>query len=182
MGDLQFWLYVIIGVIYLLSRVMKKQSPKTPADLPETRPDKPVTRFDTPPVKPRAPAKTLTFEELLREITESKTEQKPAPPEEEFVNYEDELKDEVQDLEDVNYDYKGDKVAREYAATEQQAFLRRSLEETMRLENTDTTFEKFKVFEQQAQSNPMDRYLVDFNDPDGLKKAIIMSEILQRKF
>lgn len=182
MDDLQFWLYVIIGVIYLLSRVMKKQSPKTPADLPETRPEKPVTRFDAPPAKPRAPAKTLTFEELLREITESKTQQKPAPPEEKYVNYEDDIKDEVQDLEDVNYDYREDTVAKEYAAKEQQAFLRRSLEETMSLESTDTTFEKFKVFEQQAQSNPMDRYLTDFYDPDGLKKALIMSEILQRKF
>jgi hypothetical protein len=28
----------------------------------------------------------------------------------------------------------------------------------------------------------MDRYFTDFYDPEGLKKAIVMSEILQRKF
>jgi hypothetical protein len=183
MGDFQFWLYIIIGVVYLLARMMKKQTPKTPVDLPESQPDKPVTRFEPPPARPRPPSKTLTFEELLREITESKTQQqKPAPPTEEYVDYEEELKDEAQDLEDVNYDYKNDRVAKEYATAEQQAFTRRSLEETMNIKNTDTSFEKFKVFEQQTQANLVDRYLIDFYDPEGLKKAIVMAEILQRKF
>lgn len=182
MGDFQFWLYVIIGVIYLLSRVLKKQSPQNPGDLPETRPDKPATRFEPPPANPKAPSKTLTFEELLREITESRAQQKPAPPEEEYAGYEEDLKDEEQDLEDVDYDYKSDKVAVEYEASKQQAFLRSSLEETLSIKDTDTTFGKFKVFDQETQPNLVDRYLIDFYDTEGLKKAIVMSEILQRKF
>lgn len=183
MGDFQFWIYIIIGVIYLLARMMKKQAPKEPTDFPDARPDQPATRFEPPSAKPRPPSKTLTFEELLREITEAKTPpQKTPPPKEEYVDYDDNLKEEIEDLEDINYDYRNDKVAKEFAAGEQQAFMHRSLEDTMRAENTDTKFEKFKVFEQKAQSNLVDSYLIDFYDPEGLKKAIVMSEILQRKF
>lgn len=181
MGDFQFWLYVLIGVIYLLSRALKKPAQK-PGDLPEVRPDKPETRFEPPPAKPRAPSKVLTFEEMLKEITESKTQPKPTPPEEKYVNYEEDLKDEEQDLEDVDYDYKRDKVAVEYEQAKQQAFLRPSLEDSLSIKDTDTRFEKFKVFAQPDQANLMDRYLVDFYDLEGLKKAIVMSEILQRKF
>ncbi len=183
MDDFQFWLYVIIGVIYLVVRAMKKKAPQEPTDFPDARPEQPATRFDPPTAKPRPPSKTLTFEELLREITESKTQtQEPVVPKEEYVDYDDNLKDEVEDLEDVNYDYRNDKVAREFAAAEQQAFRHRSLEETMNVENTQTKFEKFKVFEQEAQSNLVDSYLSDFYDPEGLKKAIVMSEILKPKF
>lgn len=183
MGDFQFWLYIIIGVIYLVARMMKKQAPKEPTDFPDGRPEQPATRFEPPQAKPRPPAKTLTFEELLREITESKAPpQKTVPPKEEFVDYDEDLKNEVQDLEDVNYDYRNDKVAKEFEAAEQRAFMHRSLEETMSVKDTSTKFEKFKVFEQDRQSNLVDSYLSDFYDPEGLKKAIIMSEILQRKF
>ena len=125
----------------------------------------------------------MTFEELLREITESKTQpQTTTPPKEEYVDYDDNLKDEIEDLEDVNYDYKNDRVAKEFEAAERQAFTHRSLEESMNVKDTDTKFEKFKVFERDAQSNLVNSYLSDFYDPEGLKKAIVMSEILQRKF
>jgi len=183
MGDFQFWLYIIIGVIYLLSRFLKKPQQK-PTDIPDFKPEKSAPRFEPPTVKPSAsPSKMLTFEELLKEITESKTQAKPVvPPQEKYVNYDEELVEEEQDLEDVEYDYKKDKVAVEYEAAKQQAFFRPSLEETLNIKDTDTSFGKFKEFAQQEQSNLMDRYLIDFYDPEGLKKAIVMSEILQRKF
>lgn len=182
MRDFQFWLYIIIGGLYLLSRFIKKSSPK-PTDLPDFNPEKPAPRFEPPTVKPKAsPQKMVTFEELLREITESKTLAKPAPQVPEYTNYEEELVDEEQDLEDVDYDYNKDKVAVEYEEAKQHAFLRPSLEETLNIKDTNTAFGKFKVFEQETQSNVMDRYLTDFYDPEGLKKAIVMSEILQRKF
>lgn len=179
MRDYQIWLYVIIGIIYLLGRFFKKASEK-PKDLGDVQPEKPVKSFDLPTSKPAAsPQKMLTFEELLKEITESKTQPKPQP---EYTNYEEELEDEEQDLEDVNYDYKKDKVAVEYEAAKQHAFVRSSLEETMDVNKTDIKFGKFKVFEAEVQTNLAAKYLSDFYDPEGLKKAIVMSEILQRKF
>jgi hypothetical protein len=179
MRDYQIWLYVIIGIIYLLGRFFKKAAAK-PEDLGEAKPEKPVKSFDLPTAKPTASGqKMLTFEELLKEITESKTQPKPQP---EYTNYEEELADEEQDLEDVNYDYKKDKVAVEYEAAKQHAFVRSSLEETMDVNKTDIKFGKFKVFEAEQQTNLAEKYLSDFYDPEGLKKAVVLSEILQRKF
>jgi predicted DNA binding CopG/RHH family protein len=182
MGDYQFWLYIIIGAIYLLSRFLKKSAPN-PNDVPEARNEKPATRLDpsTTTQKP-SPPKMVTFEDLLREITESKKPAAPQQPSKEYTNYDEELEDEEQDLEDVEYNYNRDKISSEYEDAKQHAFLRPSLEETMNIKDTDTRFEKFKVFDQDTQSNVMDRYLTDFSDFEGLKKAIVMSEILQRKF
>ena len=187
MRDFQFWLYVLIAAIYVLTRFFKKPA-QQPKDIPDFEPEKPVKRFEIPPVKPgAAPSKTLTFEELLKEITASKAQPKPQPKPE-YVDYDEEIeeeipqKDEIEDLEDVDYDYKKDKVAVEYEQAKRQAFLRPSLEETLNIKDTDTRFEKFKVFETDTQSNLVDRYLIDFYDPEGLRKAIVMSEILQRKF
>jgi hypothetical protein len=187
MRDFQVWLYVLIGAIYLLSRFFKKPA-QQPTDVPDFRPEKPVKKFEPPSVKPGAPpSKVLTFEDLLKEITESKVKPKQQP-EPEYVDYDDEIaeeiqeKDEIKDLEDVDYNYKKDKVVVEYEQAKRQAFLRPSLEETLNIKDTDTRFAKFKVFETTTQSNLADRYLTDFYDPEGLKKAIVMSEILQRKF
>ena len=184
MGDFQFWLYVIIGVIYLLTRVFKKSAEK-PQDLPDYDPEKPVRRFEQPTAKPTAsPPRSLTFEELLREITESKKPPRAevTPPREDYVNYDEEVPVEEQDLEDVNYNYRKDKVATQFETAEQHAFSRLSLEETLNIADTDTKFEKFKVFQADQQSNPMDRYLSDFYDLEGLKKAVVLSEILKTKF
>jgi hypothetical protein len=186
MRDFQVWFYVLLGVIYLLSRFLKKPVQEKPKDLPDFRPEKPARRFEQPPVKPgSSPGKMLTFEELLREITEAKTQPNPQPtslPKADVKDYDEEIEEEIQDLEDVEYDYKKDKVAVEYEAAKQQAFLRPSLEETLTLKDTDTRFAKFKVFEAESQPNLIDKYLGDFYDPEGLKKAIVLSEILQRKF
>src|SRR5690349_9802227 len=105
--DLQFWIYVIIAIIYIVSRAMKKADSQ-PKDLPGPRADREVRYDSTPPLeKP----KQLTFEELLREITETKQPQKPAyqpvpQPKAEYVDYDDQIGEEEQNLEDVNYDYR----------------------------------------------------------------------------
>jgi len=187
MRDFQFWLYILIGAIYVLTRFFKKPA-QQPKDVPDFEPEKPAKRFEPPSVKPGAPpSKVLTFEELLKEITESKAKPKPQPKAE-YVDYDDEVaeeiqeKEEIKDLEDVEYNYKKDKVVVEYEEAKRQAFLRPSLEETLNIKDIDTRFAKFKVFETATQSNLVERYLTDLYDPEGLKKAIVMSEILQRKF
>lgn len=181
MRDFQFWLYIIVGAIYLLSRFLKKPAQK-PNDVPDYRPEKPAPRYEQPSVKPGAsPSRALTFEELLREITQSKTEVKPQPKTE-YVNYDDEIEEEEKDLEDVNYNYRKDKVVTEYEDAKNHAFSRSSLEETMHVSDTDMKFGKFKIFDQESQPDLVGKYLRDFYDPEGLKKAIVLSEILQRKF
>ncbi|HEY9047792.1 MAG TPA: hypothetical protein VIN08_17920 [Ohtaekwangia sp.] len=182
MRDFQFWLYVIIGAIYLLGRLRKK--PEQQQDIPSGNPEKPARQFELPTAKP-APAreaKPLTFEELLKEITESKTSSQEKPIQE-YVDYDDVLEEEEKDLEDVEYSYrKQDNIYEVYDEAKRQAFNRPSLEETMKIEDTVVKYEKFKMFEQQQSRDLVQQYLADFKDPDGLKKAVVMSEILQRKF
>lgn len=180
--DLQYWIYVIIGIIYLVSRVMKKAE-NQPKDIPDQRPGRPVRHDRTPPVeKP----KQLTFEELLKEITEAKQPRKPVyetvAPVEDVIDYDDQIEEEAQDLEKIEDYRKKDTIYKTYEDAKRQAFVRPSLEETLNVRDTNMSFGKFKEFEQEKKRNLLDEYITDFQDPEGLKKAVVMSEILKRKF
>lgn len=175
MDSFQFWLYVIIGVVYLLSRLRKKSK-----EQPEGRPnaEREVQTGGTIPPGRTVPPKTLSFEDLLREITEAKM-----PKQEPVVDYDDALEEEEKDLEDVNYDYKKQNtVYNTYEEAKKQAFFRPSLEETMKVGDTVVNFEKFKEFERGDVRDVAAEYLRDFKDLDAIKKAVVMSEILKRKF
>jgi hypothetical protein len=177
MDSFQFWLYVIIALIYLVSRARKKKADQSPGpvDATEERPTFNSTRHEVN--KP----KQLSFEELLREITESKQQQQSR--EEPVVDYDDNLEEEEKDLEDVEYDYrKQNKTYEIYEEAKKQAFHRPSLEETMKIQDTVVSFGKFKEFEKRAETNLAAEYLKEFHDAEGLKKAVVMSEILKRKF
>lgn len=181
--------YAVIAIVYfVIQRVMKKneQAGETPDNKPKPRSTTPQQQTSTRP-------KQLTFEELLQEITESKKPEKPvytppvpayqAPKKQDFVDYDDDLGNEEQDLEEVDYDYKKkDKLYDVYEDAKRQAFIKPSLEETMNVRDTVVKFGKFKVFEQEQQRNLLEEYTRDFQDPEGLKKAVVMSEILNRKF
>ncbi|HEX2684380.1 MAG TPA: hypothetical protein VHL77_10625 [Ferruginibacter sp.] len=185
----QHWIPVVITIIYLVSRALKKSQGQQPSDVPNYKPDRQVNYDSTPPPQSTNKPKALTFEELLREITEAKqpkppvfepAQPKPAPA---YVDYDDQVGEEEQDLEDVNYNYrKKDRLYADYEEAKRQAFLRPSLEETMSIKDTKVEFGKFKVFEQQQQRNLLEEYTKDFQDPEGFKKAVVMSEILNRKF
>lgn len=175
MDSFQFWLYVIIGAVYLISRMRKKSGGQVEVP-PEVDQQRRPGR--TSPAVASSPPKTLTFEDLLREITESKQ-----PKQEPVVDYDDEIAEEAKDLEEVEYDYRKDnKVYEAYEEAKKQAFFRPSLEETMKVENTVMSFGKFKEFERPAETNLAAEYLKDFSDPAGFKKAVVLSEILKRKF
>ncbi|MFZ6011923.1 MAG: hypothetical protein ACOYXT_16395 [Bacteroidota bacterium] len=184
MKDFQVWLYVLIAIGYALSRFLKKSG-----DQPKPEQREPQSGQQPAYGKPTASAKpkALTFEELLREISESKRPEKPVyqptPPKQEFVDYDDDLGEEERDLEEVDYESKRqDKVYEIYEEAKKKAFERASLEETMNVRDTDMKYGKFNVFEQGQQRNLLEEYTRDFRDPEGFKKALVMSEILNRKF
>lgn len=187
MKDFQVWFYVILGIIYVVTRFMKKQE-QPPKDLAPKRPEKPVQRYEQPASKPVPGPKTLTFEELLREITEGKTvEPKPvlvsSAPQTKRVDYDDDLSEEEEDLEDEEYDYqKRDQGPNAYEEAKREAFERPSLEETMKAGESVGAYGKFKAFQDKEQRNLLEEYLGNFKDTEQLKKAIVMSEVLNRKF
>jgi hypothetical protein len=187
MDDFKIWIYVIIAVGYGLTRLLKRSNSSAPEDQRDALPPR-----DSSDSRPSSPQRQMTFEELLREITEGKQPeakpvyQQPKPayaapkPQRAYVDYDDDLKDEEQDLEDVNYDYK--KESKVYEDAKKLAFNRPSLEETMKVEDTIVKFSKFKVFEEQKGRNLLEEYTRDLQDPEGFKKALVLSEILNRRF
>jgi hypothetical protein len=186
--DFQFWIYIIIAVIYVLSRALKKPESAAPKH-PERRTVRPGEAGQVEPSRPRP----LTFEELLREITEAKQPVKPYTPQaepfrpqprSEVVDYDDELAEEEQDLETIQPDYrkKEEQFNNIYEDAKRQAFERPSLEETMNVRDTVMEFGKFKSFDQKKKTNLLQEYTKDLKDPAGLKKAFVLSEILNRKF
>lgn len=179
-----FWIWLIIVVGGFLINAMKKgaqaKQQRREADYPQT---------DENPNKP------MSFEELLREIQASKNppviEQKPtgkiqqskpyAAPKSYEVDYDEDIPDEEQDLETIPT-RREDRSTELYEKAKKDAFSRASLEETMKLSDTDMNFSHFKGYQEETKKSVAIDILKDLNDPEGFKKAFIMSEILKRKF
>ena len=180
----QFWIYIIIGVIYLLSRLLKKPEQGN-GEPPETQ--RPAQRRPGQPGQATTDRpKALTFEELLREITESKQPQgrEPEPtPQHQYESYETDIGEEARSLEQVSIDEAEDaRIFKAYEDAKRQVSERRSLEETLSLKDTVVDFRKFDAFESQKQTRATDDFIKLIRNPVTLKQAVVMSEILKRKF
>lgn len=183
MDDLQFWLYVIIGVIYLISQVRKKakQQQGPPTEKPLTR--KPTSQSPTwqrETATPTSGQKPMTFEDLLREITEAKTmKDEPEYETYEKPEYDYDTDIEAEKLEPEVVDYRNtDSIYQKYEDAKTKDYSINSLEESLKLEEVDMKFGKFKEFEAESKVNLLDLYTKDLRDPEGLKKAVILTEIL----
>lgn len=174
----KIWIYIVVFLIYVVRWAIKKANQKT-EDLPDSKrsqqPGNEVPTTNSDKTRP------LTFEELLKEITESKKANQPQPT---YVDYDDDIEEEVNDRELVVQRYDTPpRVYKEYEVSKKEAFSRPSLEETTKLEDTDVNFGKFKAFKLEEDRNViLEEYIRDFQDPDGFKKALVMSEILKTKF
>ncbi|MBS1486917.1 MAG: hypothetical protein JST43_04950 [Bacteroidetes bacterium] len=159
-----FW--IIVGIIYVISKMRSKPAPP-PA---------------VPPEPGSEPEKALTFEDLLREIQRNKL---PAPPIRPVVANEEveDLEEESKSIEQVDYSYRDhDKIYETYEKAKQEAFLRPSMEETMKLENTIVRYGQFKSYAVEEQPSLVAQYAQDLRNPGSFKKAFILSEILNRRF
>jgi hypothetical protein len=166
--------YIILGIIYFLfSRLKKKKPEETENDQPEL---------------PKQGPKPLSFEDLLKEITEAKKSSAPQPvaekveyekPKPKYVDYDDEIEEEEKSLEKVTFDE--DKITKTYEEAKRQAFNRPSLEETLKLENVKVEYSKFAQFDRKPKNALLLDYVKDLRDRKGFKKALVLSEILNRK-
>lgn len=176
-----FWVWLAIAIITTVARAMKKRS----GEQAEQRRDAPE--------QSESGNKPMTFEELLREIQTAKNPAPPkqiqpaqpiksyVPPKSYDVDYDEDIGEEEKDYETVTtYDYSKSNEVYEQAKAE--AFNRKSLEETLKVEDTEVKFGHFKGYESQEKENVLQSYVKELADPDGFKKAFIMSEILKRKF
>ncbi|HYG01395.1 MAG TPA: hypothetical protein VD927_03070 [Chryseosolibacter sp.] len=178
--EAKYWIYIVIGAIWFLSRFFKK--PEQDKENEQERPTpQPFGGQKVPEHKPQP----MSFEELLREITEGKQARKPEPePQTAYTDYDDNIREEEASLEQIEErpKYNRGRPSEEYEQAKALAFNRPSLEETMKRSDSKIEFGKFKAFEQQKQRDLLNEYTKSFQDPEGLRAAIVMSEILNRKF
>ncbi len=170
MDNLQIWIYIIVGVLYLIGRARKK---------PQEAPSQSQRRAQNPETS-NSP-RPLTFEELLREITEAKEPDYQPKPVQEYVDYDDEVEEE-KEPQRPDYDYRKQETYQLAEQSKYEAFNRLSYEDTMRVEDTDVTFGKFAAFEEDKRPSIAQEIATDFADMDKVKRAFIMSEIFSKKY
>jgi hypothetical protein len=174
MDNIQFWIWLVIIVVTFLARAFKKK--------PQ---DQQPTSYGEETRSPEPSQKTISFEDLLREIQSSKIPQpKPIPQKTiEYTDYDDDLEEEVVEVERVDYKKRDqDKTYDTYEKAKQAAFNRPSLEETMKVEDTVVKFSQFKGYQQDTEVNILAEYVKELQNPAGFRKAFILSEVLSRKF
>jgi hypothetical protein len=176
MGELKIIIYVIIGLIWLVSRLAKKK--QNEPVLPEER-SLPNTESSQKPI---------SFEDLLKEIQAAKVpEQKPVIQKtSDYTDYDDEIEDEeevvVAEKKKAYQVVDASKTFDVYEKAKQAAFNRPSLEETMSIEDTEVKYAQFKGYQQDTEVNVLAEYVKELQNPGSFKKAFILSEVLNRKF
>ncbi|MBX2916291.1 MAG: hypothetical protein KF856_13555 [Cyclobacteriaceae bacterium] len=174
--NLQFWIWLIVIVVTLIARANKK---------------KPQPGHDQPEFGGTQENKPISFEDLLREIQASKAPAKPAEQpvykpvsqsqQVDYVDYDDELEEEEKPLEQTNYGA-DDEIYTTYEKAKSDAFNRASLEETMHVEDTVVSYEKFKGYKRERKKPLASSIVKELRNPTSFKKAFILSEILTKRF
>jgi len=176
--ELKVLIWIIIGVVYLIARLRKKQAPPPPRR--QQQPDPEASTSERP----------QTFEELLREIEgmkQPKPEPEPEPepfyPAPKPIFEKDREPEAARPVENTYYDYRDhDKIYEVYEEARKQAFLRPSLEESVKLSDTIVRFDSFKGYKFDQTPTQASDILQELRDPKSFRKAFILSEILKRKF
>jgi hypothetical protein len=178
--DIQFWIWLIVIVITLIARANKKK----PQTFDQDQREYPNTPSDNT-------NKPVTFEDLLREIQAAKApKSQPSPVvskpyvatrQQDFEDYDDNLGDENKSLEQTDY-YADDKIYETYESAKKAAFSRASLEETMKVEDTDVRFNQFKEYSKTTSKSAAAEYAKELQNPQSFKRALILSEILNKRF
>ncbi len=176
--------YIVLGIVYFIFNALRKKKPEDEPGADQPRPGKGANR-----------PQPVSFEDLLREITEGKVHQEknqppvtrqhdtqrlPVPSARPVSTYNTTSEEEENSLEQVIFD--DDRSNRAYEEAKKMAFYRPSLEETMKLDDVDVTYSRFKEFEKKKPDNQLQSYIKELKDPKGFKKALILSEVLNRKY
>jgi len=164
--DFKILLYIIFFVIYILAKTLKKskskQSPKRP---------RPKIDAETQEAEP-----TMTFEDIFRGLTNDKKKEKPEPVE--VIN----------EIEEFESNYPSDDEIQEvYKESLRQAEKSKTLEQIV----YDNAKEKRVAIQEHEESTRRDveeRFTLAselgemLKNPEDARKAIVLKEILDRKY
>jgi len=154
--DDKFIYYLVIGAIYLISRVLKKKNPDTPI------PQRPTTHSQEPHEEEQS-KRPVSFEDLLKELTKEYTpEEKPVSKE--FI-YEE-------PVEEIIKPAPVEEISREELYVKKR---HKEMEESLQLKRKQT------LALEEAEKNSHE-VLQLLKQEGGAANAIILSEILNRKY
>lgn len=159
----------IIGLlIYFYAQSRKAKKTEAPGEEPKGQ--------------PQGSGRPISFEDLLREIQQSRKPEPARPASPEVVDYDEDIREEAEPVEVVPARKRQEEVTAVYEAAKQAAFQRASLEDTVSLQEIPIAQGKFKGYEQESRPALATMIADDFKSPENLRKAFIMSEILNRRF
>jgi len=156
MDDIQIILYIIFAVIAILARAFKSDKKKPP---------KPTQQ----PADSEQREQPQSFEDLLKEFTgETKQTKQPEPQ-----SYES--------LEEYSFD--DDELRRTYESSVKEAKELKTIDELVDLDDDRHTgsFQHFRGYEE-PEEDVTNELVETLQDAEGARKAIILSEIMNRKY
>lgn len=182
MDNIQFWLYLGFGLIYFITRQMKKK--KKQAEEARTG--------EQPTEKPFK--KPVTFDELLKEFTQEPEEETPVDDYAEQQRRIEEARKEQEEAslrrrenEEKKRLIEQDHTSRRFADEESRMIYEKSIAQA---EGADLKFERDEHFKtavnikdkEEEEDTFGSEILSMLQDADQAKKAVVLSEILNRKY
>ena len=162
MEDIELLVYILLIAFGLFSRLLKGKKNK-----------KPVSKPASESTQEKKPA-SVTFEELLREFT-GEAREKAAPQPSEQVKPIPEPAEEV-------YEYDDEFAQRKYQESLKQAEDYQSKSQAPIDDRHTGKFSHFRGYEEHEKEEEESEYIKMLREEDGPRKAIILSEILNRKY
>jgi hypothetical protein len=162
--------YIILGAIYLLSRVFGKKKKK-----PEVAP--PQKRNITPPTAESEEAPPLSFEDILRELSGNKQPKPEADPDPAFIPtppsipVREAAREQAYSVDEI------DEIAVDYEVPKEIGWETSTSQPIKRKKLTFKRDEHFAIEEKITID-----YLDILAEQDGAAKAFVMSEIFARKY
>jgi hypothetical protein len=166
MDNLENYFYILFAVIYIISRIIKarsKQKKSTPQQQGQRR-AQPTGQ------QQQKPKKTFSFEDILKEF------EKNLAGEEEEVAHEKPLP-----VKEIKHEKPAPAPVKSYKnkPNKYESYQGKSIKEEIELER-NTAFlrsENYSITDDVASE-----YVKMLQDPDGFKNAIVLSEIINRKY
>lgn len=169
MDNLENYLYVLFAVIYIVSRIIKARSKKNKEQQPQSQGQ--ASRAPHPQNQPK-PKKAFSFEDILKEFEKNlageEEHEKPLPVEE--IRYEQPAPVPVKQVKESPKPYDA-----------YQGAPYRSIKEEIEIDKEkDSSFVRSENYS--IKSSVASEYVKMLQDPQGFKNAIVMSEIINRKY
>jgi hypothetical protein len=170
--DERIWFYIIAGIIYFLAKRKKKPKEQTPP-----------TQSSDRPQQSRQP---VSFEDLLKEITEQRETQQPKP----VPVFEEEEEDlPLRKMRAEQEAIKKEGANRQFADAESRKVYEESIKQAEGFDiayEPDSHYESERLFKgnQKTKSEPTlaDEIRTGLQNTQTARKAIIYGEILNRKY